>query len=93
MMIPGEFTLLEKTCNTVMKTLPIIASDPDILGGEPVFRGTRVPVQALFDYLQYSTIDEFLVGYPHIDRLMVNEVLALAANQLTRRRSRHEHSA
>ena len=72
-MIPGEFTLLEKTCNTVMKTRPIIASDPDILGGEPVFRGTRVPVQALFDYLQYSTIDEFLVGYPHIDRLMVNE--------------------
>lgn len=70
----------------------IVMSDPDILGGEPVFRGTRVPVQALFDYLQYSTIDEFLVGYPHIDRSMVNEVLALAANQLTRRRTRHERS-
>jgi len=71
----------------------IITSDPDILGGEPVFRGTRVPVQALFDYLQYSTIDEFLVGYPHINRAMVNEVLALAATRLTRRRTRHEHSA
>lgn len=72
---------------------PIIISDPDILGGEPVFRGTRVPVQALFDYLQYSTVDEFLVGYPHIDRAMINEVLALAATRLTRRRARHEHSA
>ena len=71
----------------------IITSDPDILGGEPVFKGTRVPVQALFDYLQYSTVDEFLLGYPHIDRLMVNEVLALAADQLTRRRAHHEHSA
>ena len=70
----------------------IITSDPDILGGEPVFRGTRVPVQALFDYLQFSTVDEFLVGYPHISRSMVNEVLTLAANRLTRRRSRHEHS-
>ena len=70
----------------------IVTSDPDILGGEPVFRGTRVPVQALFDYLQYSTIDEFLVGYPHIDRSMVNDVLALAANRLTRRRARHERS-
>jgi len=71
----------------------IVTSDLDILGGEPVFRGTRVPVQALFDYLQYSTVDEFLIGYPHIDRPIVNEVLALAANRLTRRRTRHEHPA
>ncbi|AQG80589.1 DUF433 domain-containing protein [Spirosoma montaniterrae] len=71
----------------------IIHRDPDILNGEPVFRGTRVPVQVLFDYLQYSTIDEFLIGYPHIDRAMVNEVLTVAANQLTRRRARHERTA
>lgn len=71
----------------------IVASDPDILDGEPVFVGTRVPIQALFDYLQYSTLDEFLLGYPHISRSMVNEVLALAAQELTRRRSRHVHSA
>ena len=71
----------------------IIYSDPDTLGGEPVFRGTRVPVQALFDYLRYSTVDDFLAGYPHIDRSMIDEVLALAANRLTRRRTRHEHSA
>ena len=72
--------------------MAIIVSDPYILGGEPVFRGTRVPVQALFDYLQHSTVEEFLIGYPHISRDMVNEVLSLAATRLTRRRARHAYS-
>jgi uncharacterized protein (DUF433 family) len=66
-----------------MKT-SIIVSDPDILGGTPVFRGTRVPVRALFDYLQFSTIDEFLIGYPHINRQMVNDVLADLAQRVSR---------
>jgi uncharacterized protein (DUF433 family) len=61
----------------------IIVSDPDILGGTPVFRGTRVPVRALFDYLQFSTIDEFLIGYPHINRQMVNDVLAYLAQRVS----------
>ena len=61
--------------------LSIIHSDPDILGGVPVFRGTRVPIEILFDYLQEDTIEDFLRGYPHITRAMVNEVLALAALQ------------
>jgi len=57
----------------------IIQTDPEVLGGTPVFRGTRVPIQALFDYLENSTVEEFLVGYPHITREMVNEVINLAA--------------
>jgi len=65
-----------------MKTSPII-SDPDILGGTPVFRGTRVPIRALFDYLQFSSIDEFLIGYPHVSRQMVNEVLAIVAKRVS----------
>ena len=81
------------TENTLRMRQSIVSSDPDVLGGEPVFAGTRVPIQALFDYLQYSTLDEFLLGYPHISRSMVNEVLALDAQQLTRRRNRHAHSA
>lgn len=65
-----------------MKT-SLIISDPDILGGTPVFRGTRVPIRALFDYLQFSSIDEFLIGYPHISRQMVNEVLAIVAKRVS----------
>ncbi len=56
----------------------IIQSDPEVLGGTPVFRGTRVPIQALFDYLESSTVEEFLIGYPHITREMVYEVISLA---------------
>lgn len=66
----------------------IIVSDPEILGGTPVFRGTRVPIQALFDYLRFSTIDEFLKGYPHISRAMVNDALeAISKKVLIRKRS------
>jgi len=56
-----------------------IISDPEILGGTPVFKGTRVPISILFDYLQQSTVEEFLKGYPHITREMVNVVISVAA--------------
>jgi uncharacterized protein (DUF433 family) len=43
--------------------------DPEILSGEPVFRGTRVPFQALLDYLEGGdTLDEFLEQYPGVTR-------------------------
>ena len=42
---------------------PVVQSSPDILGGEPVFAGTRVPVRNLIDYLEHgSSLDEFLKG-------------------------------
>jgi uncharacterized protein (DUF433 family) len=68
----------------------IISSDPERMGGTPVFRGTRVSIQALFDYLNGSTIEEFLQGYPSITRDMVNEVLSIAAKKLTRNRYEKE---
>ena len=47
----------------------VIVRDPDILGGQPVFRGTRVPFQALLDYLEGGdTLDEFLEQYPGVSR-------------------------
>jgi uncharacterized protein (DUF433 family) len=47
----------------------VIVKDPDILGGTPVFRGTRVPIQALFDYLEGGeTLEEFLQGFPTVSR-------------------------
>jgi uncharacterized protein (DUF433 family) len=46
-----------------------VVRDPEILSGEPVFRGTRVPFQALLDYLEGSeTIDEFLIDFPGVSR-------------------------
>ncbi len=50
----------------------LITSTPDILGGTPVFRGTRVPVQTLIEYLEGGqTIDEFLDGFPTVTREQV----------------------
>ncbi len=51
---------------------PIVTSSPDILSGTPVFAGTRVPVQALIDYLEGGeTIDDFLAGFPTVRREQV----------------------
>jgi uncharacterized protein (DUF433 family) len=48
---------------------PTIIKDPNILGGEPVFRGTRVPFKILIDYLEGGdTLDQFLEQYPTVSR-------------------------
>jgi uncharacterized protein (DUF433 family) len=50
-------------------TIPLITSSPDVLGGTPVFTGTRVPVQTLIEYLEGGeTIDDFLQGFPTVSR-------------------------
>jgi uncharacterized protein (DUF433 family) len=47
----------------------VITKDPNILGGEPVFRSTRVPFKALMEYLEGGeTLDEFLKQYPSVSR-------------------------
>ena len=52
-----------------MKKHLIYHSDPGILGGVPVFRGTRVPIQSLFDHLEAGdSIDDFLEGFPSVKR-------------------------
>jgi uncharacterized protein (DUF433 family) len=62
--------------------LPISVS-PEILGGTPVFSGTRVPVQPLFDYLEAGdSIDEFLDGFPSVSREQVLSFLELAKDRL-----------
>lgn len=51
---------------------PLITSSPEVLGGTPVFAGTRVPVQTLIEYLEGGeTIDDFLQGFPTVTREQV----------------------
>jgi len=48
---------------------PVVHSDSEILGGTPVFVGTRVPFQALLDYLEAGdSLDEFLADFPSVTR-------------------------
>jgi uncharacterized protein (DUF433 family) len=50
----------------------VITRDPDIMGGAPVFDGTRVPVQTLLDYLEAGeSIEDFLKGFPSVTRQQV----------------------
>jgi uncharacterized protein (DUF433 family) len=61
----------------------VIHSDPDILGGTPVFVGTRVPVKSLFDYLEAGdTLDEFLRQFPSVRRDQAIEALEIARRTL-----------
>jgi uncharacterized protein (DUF433 family) len=63
---------------------PLITSDPDRLGGTPVFAGTRTPVQSLIDYLEGGdSLDEFLDQFPAVSREHAIAVLELAKHALT----------
>ena len=67
-----------------ISTLPIIHSDPDILGGTPVFMGTRVPMKTLLDYLEAGdSLNEFLDHFPSVRREQAISVLELAKEMLT----------
>ena len=60
-----------------------IVKDPNILGGEPVFRGTRVPFKALTDYLEGgATLDEFLEQYPSVARELAIAAIEEARSSL-----------
>ncbi|MBS1828721.1 MAG: DUF433 domain-containing protein [Acidobacteria bacterium] len=53
-----------------------ITRDPEVMHGTPVFRGTRVPVQTLFEYLEHGeSLDSFLEGFPTVTRAMAIQVL------------------
>ena len=59
-----------------MKADDLVTVDPDILGGTPVFKGTRVPVKTLFEYLENNyTLDDFLECFPSVTRDMARRVL------------------
>jgi len=68
-----------------VKLESVIHCDPEILGGTPVFVGTRVPVQSLFDHLEAGdSIDDFLEGFPSVRHDQVIAVLEESRKELLR---------
>ncbi len=66
-----------------MKQTQFILSSPDILGGTPVFAGTRVPIVNLTDYLEAGdTLNEFLADFPSVSREQAIAVLEMAKEAL-----------
>jgi uncharacterized protein (DUF433 family) len=61
----------------------VISRNPEVLGGTPVFSGTRVPVRTLLDYVEAGeTIDDFLAGFPSVSREQVLAFLQEAKDRL-----------
>ncbi len=61
----------------------VIVKDQNILGGEPVFRGTRVPFKVLIDYLEGGdTLDQFLEQYPSVSRELAIAAIEEARSSL-----------
>ncbi|HZJ13900.1 MAG TPA: DUF433 domain-containing protein [Chthoniobacteraceae bacterium] len=61
----------------------VVQTNPEILGGTPVFAGTRVPVQSLIDYLEAGErLDEFLEDFPTVSREQAVAALELAREAL-----------
>jgi uncharacterized protein (DUF433 family) len=63
----------------------VVSVNPNIQGGTPCFKGTRVPVVSLFDHLEQGyTIDEFLADFPTVTRDQATAVLELAKSDMPR---------
>ena len=63
------------SCGILVVVSSVVSQDPEILDGEPVFTGTRVPVKSLFDHLEAGdSIEQFLEGFPSVKR---SQVIAL----------------
>ena len=76
----------QQTKHTVLSDY--IVTDLEILGGEPVFRGTRVPVASLFEHLESDcSLDEFLENFPTVTRTAAVAVL-MGAQELTLEKAR-----
>ncbi|MCG8459958.1 MAG: DUF433 domain-containing protein [Holophagales bacterium] len=63
----------------------VIHRDPEILGGTPVFHGTRVPIKAIFDYLEAGdSLDDFLDDFPSVSREQALALLAISSPSFLR---------
>ncbi len=67
-----------------MQAKELIEVDPEKLGGTPVFRGTRVPIQTLFDYLEDEGLEVFLDDFPTVERQQALMLLGLMKEQVFR---------
>ena len=62
-----------------MEIKELIQIDPEILGGQPVFKGTRVPIETLFDHLENgASLDQFLEDFPSVGREQSVAILEIA---------------
>lgn len=67
--------------------------DPEILGGTPVFAGTRILVKTMFDYLETSSLEDFLAGFPSVSREQAEVVIEWTSNTMLHILQQYESAA
>lgn len=73
-------------CARMVAMEPAIIRDPEVMHGAPVFRGTRVPVRTLFEYLEgVEGLEDFLLGFPTVSRELAFRALEEAKHLLRRK--------
>ena len=83
---PSRFKRYEYALRDNEDVVRAITRDPETMHGVPVFRGTRVPVQTLFEYLEGgATLEDFLEGFPTVSRAPAMEALEEAKRLLLAR--------
>ncbi len=75
-----------------MRVKDVIVVDAEVLSGTPVFRGTRVAVQTLFDHLEESSVEEFLKGFPSVNRQQAETVISFAGKLVNAVSAQYEDS-
>jgi uncharacterized protein (DUF433 family) len=72
----------------------VVTHDKDILGGQQVFAGTRVPVESLFDHLEAgASLDEFLSDFPTVSREQAITLLDIASKVMSAKNLEHLYAA
>ncbi|MEX0404573.1 DUF433 domain-containing protein [Aquibium sp. LZ166] len=72
-----------------MQLSDVLSCDPDVVSGAVVFKGTRVPVEALFENLRGGmSLEEFFENYPTVERSQIDAVLVLASKDIEKKLSR-----
>jgi len=73
----------ETSADNILSLKDIVWTDPERMGGQPCFYGTRVPLKILFDYIEGGEpLDDFLEGFPDVTREQALAVLEAAKNNL-----------
>jgi uncharacterized protein (DUF433 family) len=67
--------------NSMITSNKYVEVKNDLAGGAPVFKGTRVTVKTLFDYLEEESLEEFLKGFPTVTREQAEAVIEMAAEK------------
>ena len=67
-----------------MDVKDLISIDPEVLGGQPVFKGTRVPIETLFDHLETGeSVDDFLDQFPSVSKEQAISTLEIAGKLMS----------